>query len=169
MLLTHGILLCNKDGKVVANGRDSRWDWWAVQMQLVSLQAGGAMYLHVNTTKQIPEAVEHLSNWLSRDDHLHVLRHERIPFLLPQKGIPILATLPGIGLKKANDCLSYYGSAGRAIAELTCTQDCFLPTGVAGGVVSKIREELGLGGNERLKVVDDRIWEDKGEANVITE
>lgn len=152
MLLSHGSLLMNKDGKVVCNGRDTMWDWWAVQMQLVSLQAGGVMYLHMNTTKQVPEAVKHLSEWLGRDDHLQVLRHERIPFLLPDKGIPVLASLPGIGLKRANDCLSYYGGAGHAIAELTCTKDCFLPKGVARGVVSKIREELGLGENERLVV-----------------
>ena len=152
MLLTHGSLLCNKEGKVVANGRDSRWDWWALQMQLVSIQAGGCMHLHMNTTKEIPIAVKHLCNWLSRDNHLQVYRQERIPFLLPQKGIPVLATLPGIGLKRAKDCLDYYGGAGRAIAELTCTEDCFLPKGVAMGTVSKVREELGLGENERLVI-----------------
>lgn len=161
LLLTHGSLLCNKEGKVVANGRDSQWPWWSLQMQLVSLQAGGCMHLHLNTTKEIPEAIKHLSNWLSRDDHLQVYRQERIPFLLPQKGIGVLATLPGIGLKRANDCLGFYGGAGRAIAELTCIDKCFLPAGVAGGVVSKIREELSLGENERLKVVDDRIWEEE--------
>lgn len=163
LLLTHGSLLCNKEGKVVANGRDSRWDWWALQMQLVSLQTGGCMYLHLNTTKEIPEAIKHLSKWLSRDDHLRVYRKERIPFLMPFRGLEVLAALPGIGVKRAKDCLDFYGGTGRAIAELTCTKDCFLPAGVAGGVVSKIREELSLGENERLRVVDDRIWEEEHE------
>lgn len=153
LLLTHGSLLSNKDGKVVCNGRDTLWDWWAVQMQLVSLQAGGAIYLHLNTTKQLPEAIKYLSDWLLRDDHLQVLRHERIPFLLPDKGIPILASLPGIGLKRAKDCLDFYGGAGMAVAELTCLGECFLPKGVAMGTVSKIREELNLEENERLEVV----------------
>jgi ERCC4-type nuclease len=163
LLLTHGSLLCNKDGKVVANGQTHGWNWWALQMQLVSLQAGGCMHLHLNATKEIPEAIKHLSNWLSRNDHLRVYRKERIPFLMPFRGLEVLAALPGIGVKRAKDCLDFYGGTGRAIAELTCIDKCFLPAGVAGGTVSKIREELSLGENERLKVVDDRIWEDKND------
>lgn len=158
LLLTHGSLLCNKDGKVVANGRDSRWDWWALQMQLVSLQAGGCMHLHMNTTKEIPEAIKYLSKWLARDDHLRVYRKERIPFLMPFRGLEVLAALPGIGVKRAKDCLEHYGSVGWALTGLTCVEKCFLPAGVAGGTVSKIREELGLREYERL--VMDVVTED---------
>jgi ERCC4-type nuclease len=154
MLLVHGSLLCNKSGKVVADGKESVWSWWALEMQLVSLQAAGVMWLHLQNVLNVPEAVKYLSDWLAKETHLHVYRKEKLPFVLPKKGMEVLASLPGIRLKKAADCLDYYGSAGRAIAELTCDgKSCFLPKGVAMGTVSKIREELGLGENERLELV----------------
>lgn len=150
LLLTHGSLLCNKEGKVVANGRTSKWPWWSLQMQLVSLQAGGLMWLHVQRTQDLPEAIKYLSEWLVRDSHLHVSKREKIPFLVPEKEVQILASFPGLGTSKAVDCLNHYGSAGRAIAELTCEEKCLLPKGVAGGTVKKIRNALGLREGERL-------------------
>lgn len=159
LLLTHGSLLCNKDGKVVADGRTSRWGWWSLQMQLVSLQAGGLMWLHLQRTQDLPEAVKYLSEWLGRDSHLHVSKREKIPFLVPDKPVQILASLPGIGMGKAMDCLEYYGSAGRTVAELTCEEECFLPKGVAGGTVKKVRDALGLEDGERLMIV----WEEEDE------
>ena len=126
-------------------------------MELVSLQAGGLMWLHVDRTQDLPDTVKHLSEWLGKDSHLYVSKREKIPFLVPDKPVQILAGLPGLGASKAVDCLEFYGSAGRAIAELTCIEECFLPKGVAGGTVRKIRDALGLEDGERLMI----IWEDK--------
>ena len=152
MLLTHGSLLCNKDQKVVVDGRVSMWGWWSLQMALVSIQAGGVMMMHTANVFDIPELVKHLQSWMSKDTHLKVTKREKIPFILPHKGMEVLAALPGIGLAKAQECLDYYGGAGRAIAELTCTEGCFLPKGVAGGTVRRVRGELGLQPYERLVV-----------------
>lgn len=153
LLLIHGSILCNKEGYVVADGRTTRWKWWSVQMALLSVQAGGVMLLQLQKTQDIPDAIKYLQGWLSKESHLHVNKRERIPFVLPHKGIEMLSALPGIGLSKARDCLDFYGSAGRAIVELTCTEDCFLPKGVAGGTVAKIRDELDLQDDERLVLV----------------
>ena len=121
-------------------------------MELVSLQAGGLMWLHVDRTQDLPEAVKCLSEWLGKDSHLHISKREKIPFLVPDKPVEILAGLPGLGASKAVDCLEFYGSAGKAIAELTCEKECFLPKGVAGGTVRKIRDALGLEDGERLVI-----------------
>jgi len=154
LVLSHGSLYPNKEGKVVCEGRTTRHSWFSLQMALISLQAGGIWYLHVPNNNLISKTITYLQNWLRKDIHLTVARRDAIPFLKPHEGVQILASLPGIGMQKANDCYKYYGKAGYAIAELT-HEDGTWPKGVGKGIVKKVRDALGFDENEWLEMVHE--------------
>lgn len=161
LVLCHGDLKCNKNGKVVADGRSTRFNWWSLKMALLSLQAGGVMYLQVRKG-DLADAVKYLQKWLRKESHLVVQKRQAVSFLTPSKGQQILASLPGIGMEKAKVCMEYYGKAAYAIAELTCMEDeeCSLPKGIARGIVGKTRDALGLEEKERLILCHDLGEED---------
>ena len=154
LVLSHGSLRPDDKGKVVCEGRTTRQGWFSLQMALVSLQAGGVMHLHVEQSHLLPKTIVYLQNWLRKDIHLKVDRRDAIPFLKPHVGVQILASLPGIGMQKANDCYKYYGKAGYAIAELT-HQDGTWPKGIGKGIVKKVRDALGFEDNEWLEMVHE--------------
>lgn len=154
LVLSHGSLHPNDEGKVVCGGRATRQGWFALQMALVSLQAGGVMYLHVGQSHLLPKTIMYLQNWLRKESHLTVDRRTAIPFLKPHAGVQILASLPGIGMQKANDCYTYYGKVGYAIAELTHV-DGKWPKGIGKGIVGKVRDALGFEDSEWLEMVHE--------------
>ena len=157
VVLCHGDLKCDKEGKVVADGRSTRFSWWSLHMGLLSLQAGGVIYLQVRK-QDLPDTIRYLQKWLVKESHLIVSKREPMPFFAPKKGTTILASLPNIGMEKAKVCMDFYGKAGHAIAEMTCLDNCKLPKGVAQGTVKKVREALGLDDWEKLSI--ESIGED---------
>ena len=116
------------------------------------------MYLQVRKSDLV-EAIKMLQGWLRKDSHLRVARRDPLPFLVSRRDLEILASLPGIGAKKAPEILRFYSSVGWAIAGLT-NKDAKYPKGIAQGSVKNIREALGLKDDERLELVYDKGDED---------
>lgn len=167
LVLCHGDLKCNKNGKVVADGRSTRFSWWSLHMALLSLQAGGVMYLQVRKG-DLADAIKYLQGWLRKESHLVVQKREAIPFLKQDdKGLKILASLPGIKWKKAQALMDFYGKPAYAIAELTCMEheECTLPPGFARGTVRNTREALRLEDKERLVMCHDIEGEEDAKTN----
>jgi len=156
VVLCHGDIKCDKDGLVVADGRQTKWQWWSYHAQVLSLQAGGIMYLQVRKG-DLAEAVKMLQGWLRKDSHLRVARRDPLPFLVSRRDLEVLASLPGIGAAKAPAILKFYSSLGWALAGLT-NKDAKYPKGIGKGIVANIRDVLGLKDDERLELVG---WDGK--------
>jgi ERCC4-type nuclease len=153
VLLCHGDLKCNRDGKVVADGRETGWDWWSMHMQLFSLQVGGIIYLHVRKG-DLADAIKYLQGWLRKDEHLRVQRRDPMPFIMNERErgpLRILMSLPDVGETLARECLEYYGTAGWALAELT-QNNVHRPRGIGKVIPMKVREALGLNEAQVLSV-----------------
>jgi len=154
LLLTHGSLLCNKEGYVVADGRVTNHKWWSLQMQLVSLQSGGIMHLHTPKNRDLYDTLKYLHEWLGKPEHLLVNRRDPLPFLIDtdkKNPLKICASLPGIGMSKAAEILEWYSTAAYALMGLT-QRGAEYPRGIAGKTVENVREALGLKDDESLIV-----------------
>jgi len=151
VVLCHGDIKCAKDGSVVADGRATRWNYWSLQMQILSIQAGGIMYLQVRKG-DLADAIKALQEWLRKDSHLRVARRDPLPFLVSRRDLEVLASLPGIGAAKAPAILKFYSSLGWALAGLT-HKDAKYPKGIGKGIVKNTRDLMKLKDDERLELV----------------
>jgi ERCC4-type nuclease len=114
-----GSILPVRGGKTAINGNLTGWDYAAIQGVMVSIQELGAMIIHCADDNDFVAAVVRLAN-RSRDV---------IP-VMPVRDAAIfggaetiLASLPGIGVKKAVDLLAHFPNAGSALWFLTDIED----------------------------------------------
>jgi len=104
-LLVHGSLLPNRDGLAVLDGRVSGWNFWSLQMALVSVQLAGLLVITVPHSIW-PEAVKYLSEWARKSQHLKAKPFEAH---LWQQGpaLQILTTLTGSSSRASQVAQNY--------------------------------------------------------------
>ncbi len=110
-------LFSEKDGYVYADGRSTKWHWWAVQMALLRVQMAGVAILQFND-KYLPELVCQLWRYILDGNK---------PFrkAAPMRLIPLsdeaefLCGIPNVGPEKAQALLDYTGSITSALHFLT--------------------------------------------------
>ena len=114
-----GSILPAKGGKTYINGNLTGWDYAAIQGVMVSIQELGAMIIHCADDNDFVAAVVRLAN-RSRDVIPVMPVREAAIFGGAEN---VLASLPGIGVKKAADLLKMFPNVGMALWFLTDIND----------------------------------------------
>jgi len=112
VLLIHGSFLPDRNGKVVADGIRTAWDYWKVQAALVSVQTGGVVVLQV-PRRCLRDAVDMLVRWSTKKEH-RVVRTVIGGWLRPDPDVQVMTVLTG-NMKRANALLDHFGSVANAI------------------------------------------------------
>jgi len=142
ILLVHGSLFPNKKGRVVADGRTTRWNYQAIQMKLVSVQTGGVAVVHVPHS-WLRETVEKLREWSSKKDH-RIVRDNKPDsvngiWVRPSKASELMATLAG-SLKRGKTLLDAYGTPAEALSNIDSWKDLH---GIGAGTIRIAKNILG--------------------------
>jgi len=114
-----GSILPVRGGKTAINGNLTGWDYAAIQGVMVSIQELGAMIIHCADDNDFVAAVVRLAN-RSRDVIPVMPVREAAIFGGAEN---VLASLPGIGVKKAADLLKMFPNVGMALWFLTDIND----------------------------------------------
>ena len=114
-----GSILPAKGGKTYINGNLTGWDYAAIQGVMVSIQELGAMIIHCADDNDFVAAVVRLAN-RSRDVIPVMPVREAAIFGGAEN---VLASLPGIGAKRAADLLQHFPNVGSALWFLTDIDD----------------------------------------------
>ena len=135
-----------RTGKVKVGGRETGWNWDAVQGALLTIQEMGAgvVFCHEGDFEQ---AVIRLCN---RDRSVKRVQPARETALLSE-GEAAIAALPGIGYERVQ-ALAKLGSPARMLEWLTDLTETTKIPGVADGTKKRVIAALGLDG-ERLAIV----------------
>lgn len=150
-LVITGNLSPSADGKVIADGKVTRWRWRDVQGALLSIQEAGAGVVYCDGDSEFAETVQ----WLGRRD-----RSAEKPVMVKTAtrvltiGEQVLTSLPGIGLKRAQEILATLPTPAYALAWLTWTgtwqsEDV---AGIGDGTKRNIRAALGLIDGQELYI-----------------
>ena len=114
-----GSIVPGAHGKTYINGNLTGWDYAAIQGVMVSIQELGAMIIHCADDNDFVAAVVRLAN-RSRDVIPVMPVREAAIFGGAEN---VLASLPGIGVKKAADLLKMFPNVGMALWFLTDVDD----------------------------------------------
>ena len=151
-LVICGAMSANAAGLVISERGATGWNWASLQGALVQAQELGVCVVHVPTDAEYEAAVLRLCNRAHTAEV--VLRPPRRAAIL-SAGEQILASLPGIGLEKAQHLASLWGSAARALAWLSDDRaEGERVAGIGGVTKRRIRSALGLSDNAYLDLVD---------------
>jgi ERCC4-type nuclease len=115
-----GSILPVRGGKTAINGNLTGWDYAAIQGVMVSIQELGAMIIHCADDNDFVAAVVRLAN-RSRRDVIPVMPVREAAIFGGAENV--LASLPGIGVKKAADLLKMFPNVGMALWFLTDIND----------------------------------------------
>jgi hypothetical protein len=149
-LVITGSLAPDVNGMVVTARGVTGWQWAAVQGALLSLQELGIQVVHFGQDTDFEQAV----SWLAgrRRDPLMLIPPLKTPQML-SVGESILASLPGIGLERAQAIMTYCETPAQALAWLTDLSQDGLP-GIGPGIKAKIRAVLGVPDWAELVMID---------------
>jgi len=114
-----GSILPAKGGKTYINGNLTGWDYAAIQGVMVSIQELGVIIIYCADDNDFVAAVVRLAN-RSRDVIPVMPVREAAIFGGAEN---VLASLPGIGVKKAADLLKHFPNVGYALWFLTDIDD----------------------------------------------
>ena len=114
-----GSILPAKGGKTYINGNLTGWDYAAIQGVMVSIQELGVIIIYCADDNDFVAAVVRLAN-RSRDVIPVMPVREAAIFGGAEN---VLASLPGIGVKKAADLLKMFPNVGMALWFLTDVDD----------------------------------------------
>lgn len=103
-LIIDGQLMRGRDGKTIADGRDTGWAWASVQGALLTAQEIGINV--INSGGEYESTVLWLANH-KRAPIVKTYRRRTAIFATPQE--QVLAALPGIGEQRATTILSNHG------------------------------------------------------------
>jgi ERCC4-type nuclease len=142
VLLVHGSLLADKDYKVIADGRTTRWSYWSILMCLMSVQAGGVMVMMVKTT-MLADALDKLRKWAKKSDHRKIRKTKGI-WLEPSDALKVMGTL--VGLETGKLILKEYGSPYKALQHI---DEWSSIKGIGPKTIDKAKQRLGI--NEELE------------------
>ena len=141
-LVITGALAPDANGKAITGRGTTGWSWASVQGALLSAQELGVQIVHFGQDSDFERAVL----WLAgrRREPVMLIAPVKTPQLL-SVGEAILASLPGIGLEKAQALLAYCGSPAQTLAFLTdLTNDNGHVDGIGTVTKQKIRAALGV-------------------------
>ena len=167
-LVITGVLQPSSTGMTITDRGETGWKWASVQGALIRAQECGVVVVHAAGDGDYEGTVLRLCG-RTRSSEL-VLKPVRTPTVL-SPGEQVLASLPGIGLDKAQALLAGMGTAAWGLVDLTDIRSK-TARGLRGevkgiGDVTKrrVRQALGIPNGARLAVVssDDAIidpWDD---------
>jgi ERCC4-type nuclease len=135
------------NGKVIADGRDTGWNWAAVQGALLTIQEMGIFVVHAGGDQDYQDCILRLGNRDRKPDL--ILTPPKFPKILSASEA-IIASLPGIGTDRLESVTKFCHSPAWALVALT-DLDTEIP-GVGRGVKNKIRAALKLQDNEQLAI-----------------
>ena len=136
-----------RTGNVKIGGRETGWNWDAVQGALLSIQEMGCGVIHCNDG-DFEQAVIRLCN---RDRSVKRVQPARETALLSE-GEQVIAALPGIGHERV-EALAKLGSPAVMLEWLTNLRDSLKVSGVTDGTKKRVKTALGLGDDERLRII----------------
>lgn len=161
-LVITGVLQPSGAGMTITDRGETGWKWASVQGALIRAQECGVVVVHAAGDSDYEATVERLCA-RTRSPEL-VLKPVRTPTVLSQ-GEQVLASLPGIGLDKAQALLCGMGTAAWGLVDLTDMRTKAV-RGLRGDVKGigdvtkrRVRQALGVPDDARLVMVnsDDKI------------
>ena len=149
-LVVTGVLLPVSNGKAITDRGETGWLWSSVQGVLLKAQELGCMVVHAASDADFEATVLALAG----RDHGEECPIEpvRTPKFYTEPEA-LLATLPGIGLDRAQALLAYAGTAGWALNWLTDKESTDKVDGIGPRTRENIRAALGLRDDESLCVI----------------
>lgn len=147
-LLITGEITPTRDGKTIADGIPTGWNFASVQGALLSVQEMGVFAVWCGGNTQVESTITQIAN-RSRNEQT-VIAPARAPVTL-SSGEAALIALPGIGLDRMDALMQHAGTPAQALEFLTD----ITTNGIAGigpQTKSKVRKALGLVGDEKLTV-----------------
>ena len=118
IFIIEGDIKCNKNKKVVADGRHTRWYYYSYQSMIASLQLAGAIVLHV-PSRLFAESVYKIALWHQKDTHLSNRRVPNLGFKTTfSQQLDLLAAIPGIGADKAELLLDKFGNPWNVLSNV---------------------------------------------------
>lgn len=141
VLLIHGSLLPNRKLKVVADGRHTGWNYWSVQMALMSVQSGGVSVVQIPHSL-LEDAVAHLRDWSSKETHREIRsnRASRGIWLKASERLEAMSYICG-SIKRAKLVLSRYGTPENALKHIDEWGEI---RDVGKGTIRKAKEIMGM-------------------------
>lgn len=143
--------LYEENNIVITEKRDTKWNWWSVQMAIVRLQMAGCTFLQTSEEK-LPELACYLWRWL-QEGNKPVRRPCHAPLIPLSEEAEFLCGIPGIGPEKANEILNYTGSLTSALHFLTNRESARLPNrpfGFGVKTINAVRRFFKLGEDETI-------------------
>jgi len=132
-------------GTVITSRGETGWSFNSVWGALLTLQELGAFAVFCAGDQDYEACLLRLAN---RDrSEVHPLEPAKMPHILSAQE-QVLASLPGIGIERVHDLLTYCGTPAMALVALTDPQS-EIP-GIRGGIKAKIRNALKLAESEQL-------------------
>lgn len=154
-LVITGELLRGQNGKVIADGRDTGWNWDSVQGALLTAQELGVFVTHAGGDTDYEDCVIRIGKRDRKPDLL--LEPPKFPKILSAQEA-VVAALPGIGIERLKAVLDYCGTPAWALVALT-DPTSEIP-GIPRNVKTKVRGALKLNDNEQLAItLDDQMVE----------
>ncbi len=168
-LVITGTLQPSGAGTTITDRGETGWKWASVQGALIRAQECGVVVVHTASDADYEGTVLRLCG-RTRSPEL-VLKPVRTPAVL-SPGEQVLASLPGIGLDKAQALLAGLDTAAWALAELTDMRSKTVRglhgevKGIGDVTKRRVRQALGVPDEGRLVLVNnnDRImdpWDDQ--------
>jgi len=148
-LMITGELRRGDDGKVWADGRQTGWQWTAVQGALLQAQEMGVFVVYAADSADYEAAVQRLA---ARSHHADMLVPPAKEPRILSDAEKVLCSLPGIGLEKVGPTIDYTGSPAWALVHLTELESTEHVPGIGPGTKRSVRKTLGLEDHQVLTV-----------------
>lgn len=132
-------------GKTFVNGRETSWDWAAIQGALLTAQETGVHVLQVAGDHDFEQAVVRLANRSRKPVPIQPARDTA----MLSEGEIVLASLPGIGPDRAQAIMLELRQPFLALSYLTTPEPHWagVPVpGIGDGIKRRVRKALGLAG-----------------------
>ena len=152
-LLITGVIEATPNGKVIADGRVTGWDWDAVQGALIDIQEMGVRVVYCLGANEYEATVLRLCR---RDRSVDKVIEPTARAREMSPGEAMLCSLPGIGWERAQALLEEFDNRpAYAIAWLTWFgfQKDIQIAGIGKGIKAQVRKALGLGDTDILEVL----------------
>jgi len=117
IFIIEGDVKCNREGKVVADGRSTRWGYWSYQGMVLSLQLSGALVINV-PSRLFAQAAYRSVIWFQKESHMSQRRTAVGLRTTYGQQVDALAAFPHIGEEKASQLLDTFGNLWNTISSV---------------------------------------------------